>query len=190
MGEVHDDAKSEFLGRAKALLFPIEWPEPFGLVMIEAMACGTPVIALQSGSVPEIASHGVTGFIIRNEDDDALSAITRIEEIDRRQVRAEFERRFSVRKMAQQYLRCYTDLLSRGSAGRPSRGIRPASSPALQAAAAKRPPSTRRRPEAGSLPSGQAPGRGTPSRPVPVVRSVTTRTVRTVTKWPSQRRNW
>jgi glycosyltransferase involved in cell wall biosynthesis len=112
VGEVNDSRKSDFLGRAKALLFPIDWPEPFGLVMIEAMACGTPVIALPCGSVPEIVSDGKTGFIVRN-DIDAVDAINRIQQIDRSHVRAEFERRFSVRRMAQEYLRCYADLISK-----------------------------------------------------------------------------
>jgi glycosyltransferase involved in cell wall biosynthesis len=116
VGEVNDNNKSDFLGQAKALLFPIDWPEPFGLVMIEAMACGTPVIALPCGSVPEIVSDGKTGFIVRNNV-DAIDAINRIREIDRRQVRAEFEHRFSARRMAQEYLRCYSDLIARTQAG-------------------------------------------------------------------------
>ena len=101
VGEVNDTSKSDFLGGAKALLFPIDWPEPFGLVMIEAMACGTPVIALPCGSVPEIVSNGKTGFVVNN-DIDAVDAISRIRDIDRRRVRDEFERRFSVRRMAQE----------------------------------------------------------------------------------------
>ena len=112
VGEVNDNNKSDFLGRAKALLFPIDWPEPFGLVMIEAMACGTPVIALPCGSVPEIVSDSKTGFIVRN-DVDAIDAINRIQEINRRQVRAEFEHRFSARRMAREYLGCYSDLIAR-----------------------------------------------------------------------------
>jgi glycosyltransferase involved in cell wall biosynthesis len=112
VGEVNDGKKSDFLGRAKALLFPIDWPEPFGLVMIEAMACGTPVIALPCGSVPEIVSDGKTGFIVGN-DADAVDAINRIGDIDRTYVRGEFERRFSARRMAEEYLRCYFDLVSR-----------------------------------------------------------------------------
>jgi glycosyltransferase involved in cell wall biosynthesis len=114
VGEVNDTSKSDFLGGAKALLFPIDWPEPFGLVMIEAMACGTPVIALPCGSVPEIVSDGKTGFIVNN-DVDAVDAISRIRDIDRRRVRDEFERRFSVRRMAHEYLRCYSDLVSQRS---------------------------------------------------------------------------
>src|SRR5436190_4464890 len=116
VGEVNDNTKSDFLGRAKALLFPIDWPEPFGLVMIEAMACGTPVIAFPCGSVPEIVSDSKTGYIVSN-DVDAIGAINRIREIDRRQVRAEFEHRFSARRMAQEYLRCYSDLIARTKTG-------------------------------------------------------------------------
>ena len=111
VGEVNDRSKSDFLGHTKALLFPIDWPEPFGLVMIEAMACGTPVIALPCGSVPEIVSDGKTGRIVSN-DVEAVGAINRIRDIDRRRVRGEFERRFSARRMAQRYLRCYSDLIS------------------------------------------------------------------------------
>jgi glycosyltransferase involved in cell wall biosynthesis len=114
VGEVNDDGKAAFLGGAKALLFPIDWPEPFGLVMIEAMACGTPVIAFPSGSVPEIVADGQTGFIVNN-DDEAIAAIGRIGEIERRNVRVEFERRFSARRMTEDYLRCYSDLISRPS---------------------------------------------------------------------------
>jgi glycosyltransferase involved in cell wall biosynthesis len=114
VGEVNDRNKSAFLGGAKALLFPIDWPEPFGLVMIEAMACGTPVIALPHGSVPEIVTDSKTGFIVNN-DEEAVDAITHIGNIDRRYVRAEFERQFSARQMAQEYVRCYSDLISRGN---------------------------------------------------------------------------
>jgi len=108
IGEIGDDAKSEFLGNARALLFPIAWPEPFGLVMIEAMACGTPVIAWNCGSVPEVVEHGVTGYIVDSEE-EALAALSNIERIDRRTVRAVFERRFAARTMA----RCYADLYAR-----------------------------------------------------------------------------
>ena len=99
VGEIGDDEKSEFLGNATALLFPIDWPEPFGLVMIEAMACGTPVIAWRAGSVPEVVDHGVSGFIV-DAWIEALTAVTRCREIDRRQVRAAFERRFTAEVMA------------------------------------------------------------------------------------------
>jgi glycosyltransferase involved in cell wall biosynthesis len=106
VGEVSEDKKSSFLGNAAALLFPIDWPEPFGLVMIEAMACGTPVIAFRRGSVPEIIENGVTGFIVDDEA-QAIEAIERIGELDRYRIRAEFERRFTVRRMAEDYIRCY-----------------------------------------------------------------------------------
>ena len=81
MGEIGDGEKSAFLGNAKALLFPIDWPEPFGLVMIEAMACGTPVVAWRRGSVPEIVDHGETGFVVATED-EAVAALERLHLID------------------------------------------------------------------------------------------------------------
>jgi glycosyltransferase involved in cell wall biosynthesis len=109
VGELNDSAKGELLGGASALLFPIDWPEPFGLVMIEAMACGTPVIAYRRGSVPEVVDDGVTGFVVDSED-EAIAAVKRIGELDRRTVRATFERRFTVKKMAEQYLRHYESL--------------------------------------------------------------------------------
>jgi glycosyltransferase involved in cell wall biosynthesis len=105
-GEVNDKTKEQFLAGAAALLFPIDWPEPFGLVMIEAMACGTPVIAFRSGSVPEVVDHGVTGFIVDDED-EAVQAINRLGELDRREVRARFEQRFSAERMAQDYVGHY-----------------------------------------------------------------------------------
>jgi glycosyltransferase involved in cell wall biosynthesis len=110
IGEIREDQKSEFLGNARALLFPIDWPEPFGLVMIEAMACGTPVIAWDRGSVPEVIDHGVTGYIVDSEE-EALAALSNIEQIDRRTVRAVFERRFAARAMARSYLDLYARLL-------------------------------------------------------------------------------
>ena len=106
LGEVGGEQKSELLGGAKALLFPIDWPEPFGLVMIEAMACGTPVIANRCGSVPEVIEDGVTGFIVDDED-QAVAAAGRLDEIDRRRVRARFELRFSATAMARRYLGLY-----------------------------------------------------------------------------------
>jgi glycosyltransferase involved in cell wall biosynthesis len=108
-GEVNDKTKEQFLTNAAALLFPIDWPEPFGLVMIEAMACGTPVIAFRSGSVPEIIDHGVTGFIVDDEE-GAVAALRRLAELDRRAVRARFEERFSSKRMAQDYVRNYEAL--------------------------------------------------------------------------------
>jgi glycosyltransferase involved in cell wall biosynthesis len=120
VGEVNELQKAQLLGAARALLFPIDWPEPFGLVMIEAMACGTPVIAWRRGSVPEIITHGVTGFIVDNET-EAIEAIERIGELDRRRIRSVFEQRFTARRMADDYLRCFDNFLSgwrRGSSTR------------------------------------------------------------------------
>jgi glycosyltransferase involved in cell wall biosynthesis len=107
----NDTAKEEFLANATALLFPIDWPEPFGLVMIEAMACGTPTIAFRRGSVPEVIDDGVSGLIVDSEA-DAIAGVGQVEQLDRRAVRAQFERRFSARRMAEDYLRCYEQLAS------------------------------------------------------------------------------
>lgn len=106
IGEIPDTAKSDFLGGARALLFPIDWPEPFGLTMIEAMACGTPVIGSACGSVPEVVDEGVTGFIVRRID-EAVRAIDRLPEIDREGVRRRFDERFRVERMAHDYLATY-----------------------------------------------------------------------------------
>jgi glycosyltransferase involved in cell wall biosynthesis len=111
IGEVNERQKQDFLGNAMVVLVPIDWPEPFGLVMIEAMACGTPVIAWRRGSVPEIIEHGVTGFIVENEA-EAIDAIERIPTLDRRRVRAVFERRFTARRMAESYRRCFQRLMA------------------------------------------------------------------------------
>jgi glycosyltransferase involved in cell wall biosynthesis len=111
IGEIADDQKSAFLGKAKALLFPIDWPEPFGLVMIEAMACGLPVIAFPGGSVGEVIEDGVTGFVV-DTIQDAVEAVRRIDEIDRYACRETFERRFSVRRMATQYVDVYQRLVA------------------------------------------------------------------------------
>ena len=110
VGEVDDKAKQKFLADAAALLFPIDWPEPFGLVMIEAMACGTPVIAFRSGSVPEIVDDGLTGFIVEGEE-QAVEAIRRLGELDRRKIRARFEQRFTAKRMAEDYLQHYEKLV-------------------------------------------------------------------------------
>jgi glycosyltransferase involved in cell wall biosynthesis len=109
VGEVDDRTKGQFLCNARALLFPIDWPEPFGLVMIEALACGTPVIAPPRGSVPEIIEHGVTGFIAETEE-EAIEAVGRLGEIDRNRVRAEFDRRFTSRKMAESYAELFATI--------------------------------------------------------------------------------
>jgi glycosyltransferase involved in cell wall biosynthesis len=106
VGEIGDADKSEFLGNASALLFPICWPEPFGLVMIESMACGTPVIAWKCGSVPEVVDPGVTGFIVESEE-QALVAIRQARQLNRRRIRAVFEQRFAARTMAEGYVQVY-----------------------------------------------------------------------------------
>ncbi|MBV9394283.1 MAG: glycosyltransferase family 4 protein [Methylobacteriaceae bacterium] len=111
VGEIGDAEKSEFLGNAAALLFPIDWPEPFGLVMIEAMACGTPVIAWNNGSVPEVIDDGITGFIVSNVD-EAVKAIGRAAQLPRQKIRDVFEERFSATTMAQNYVRLYQALLA------------------------------------------------------------------------------
>lgn len=112
VGEIGDERKAEFLGNALALLFPVNWPEPFGLVMIEAMACGTPVIAWNHGAVPEVIEDGVSGYIVSSEE-QALAAIGRIGEISRREVRATFDRRYTASTMARTYLDVYAQLLHR-----------------------------------------------------------------------------
>jgi glycosyltransferase involved in cell wall biosynthesis len=110
IGEIGEDQKSEFLGRARALLFLIDWPEPFGLAMIEAMACGTPVVAFSGGSVPEVIDPGVTGYIV-NDMDQALKAAAVIHELDRKRCRAQFELRFSAGRMAREYADVYGALI-------------------------------------------------------------------------------
>ncbi len=109
IGEISDGQKSEFLSGAHALLATIDWPEPFGLVMIEAMACGTPVIAFNRGSVPEVVDDGMTGFIVEDEL-GAIGAVQRLAELDRAGVRRRFEERFTARRMAQDYLGVYRSL--------------------------------------------------------------------------------
>jgi glycosyltransferase involved in cell wall biosynthesis len=125
IGEVNDQTKRQFLASAAALLFPIDWPEPFGLVMIEAMACGTPVIAFRSGSVPEVIDDGITGFVVPGEA-EAIQAIGRLSEFDRRQVRRHFEKRFTARRMAQEYLRHYEALSELNAGEAHAAGQRPA----------------------------------------------------------------
>jgi glycosyltransferase involved in cell wall biosynthesis len=112
IGEVGDDAKNALLGNASALLFPIDWPEPFGLVIIEALACGTPVVAYGMGSVPELVDDGVTGFIV-NDLRGAIGAAGRIGEIDRKRCREAFEDRFSAARMAERYIEVYEGLIGR-----------------------------------------------------------------------------
>ncbi len=109
IGEIGEHQKSEFLGNATALLFPIAWREPFGLVMIEAMACGTPVIAFNNGSVPEVLENGLTGFIVESED-EAVTALRSVPDMNRDRIRAEFDKRFTAQHMAQNYLKLYSRL--------------------------------------------------------------------------------
>src|SRR6185295_5131260 len=92
LGEIGEQEKRTFLGRARALLFPIDWPEPFGLVLIEAIACGTPVIAFERGSVPEVVENGVTGFVVHSVE-EAVEAVSRISQLDRRRIRSRFDER-------------------------------------------------------------------------------------------------
>lgn len=113
VGEIAEHEKSEFLGNAAALLFPIDWQEPFGLVMIEAMACGTPVIGWRNGSVAEVIDEGVTGFVVEDEEAAAV-AVRRARLLDRARIRKVFERRFTARRMADDYLRVYRFLAGRG----------------------------------------------------------------------------
>jgi glycosyltransferase involved in cell wall biosynthesis len=110
VGEISEAEKTAFLGNAIALLFPIDWPEPFGLAMIEAMACGTPVIAFRRGSVPEVLDDGVTGYIVDGLD-AAAAAVERAYTLDRRRCREMFERRFSAERMARDYLQVYMSLM-------------------------------------------------------------------------------
>jgi glycosyltransferase involved in cell wall biosynthesis len=119
IGEIGPEEKNEFLGHAHALLFPIDWSEPFGLVMIESMACATPVVAYRSGSVPEVIADGVSGFIVEDID-GAVDAVGRLHTLDRAAVRADFERRFSVERMARDYLAVYERLVSDGGKPRPA----------------------------------------------------------------------
>jgi len=112
IGEINDLQKSQFLGEALALLFPIDWPEPFGLSMIEAMACGTPVLAFGCGSVPEVIDKGVTGLIVDSVE-EAITALPRVIALDRQKVRRRFERRFTATRMAKDYLQVYRSLLER-----------------------------------------------------------------------------
>ena len=109
IGEIDEKGKQEFLGRARALLFPIDWPEPFGLVMIEAMACGTPVVAFERGSVPEVIEDGISGFVV-SDVNEAVEALTHLDEIGRAACRAAFERRFTAERMAKDYLSVYRAL--------------------------------------------------------------------------------
>jgi glycosyltransferase involved in cell wall biosynthesis len=120
VGEIGEAEKQRFLGNARAVLFPIDWPEPFGLVMIEAMACGTPVIAFRRGSVPEVLDEGESGFVVSTIE-EAVAAVDRLDEISRRGCRATFERRFTAPRMARDYVRIYRQQIERNPHGREDR---------------------------------------------------------------------
>jgi glycosyltransferase involved in cell wall biosynthesis len=111
IGEIDDAGKNEFLGKARALLFPVDWPEPFGLVLVESLACGTPVVAYRLGAVPEIVEDGVTGFLVDNVD-EAAQAVARVAELNRLTCRQAFEQRFTATRMAEDYLAVYGRLLN------------------------------------------------------------------------------
>jgi glycosyltransferase involved in cell wall biosynthesis len=111
---VFKSGKSKFLGEARALLFPIDWPEPFGLVMIEAMACGTPVLAFRNGSVPEVIESGITGEVVDSVG-EAICKIGRVLALDRGSVRRRFERRFPAARMAGDYAKIYRKLTGAGA---------------------------------------------------------------------------
>ena len=115
IGEIGERQKAEFLGNARALLFPVDWPEPFGLVMIEAMACGTPIVAWRCGAVPEVVDEGISGYVVDSEL-EAARAVSRIDALDRRRVRSRFEERFSVERMTREYVDIYRSLRERSSA--------------------------------------------------------------------------
>jgi glycosyltransferase involved in cell wall biosynthesis len=117
IGEIREEEKADFLGGALALLFPIDWPEPFGLVVIEAMACGTPTVAFRRGAVPEIIEDGVSGLVVGSVE-EAVNAIGQLDGMDRAKVRASFERRFLSERMAQDYFEIYRNLPDLRAAGR------------------------------------------------------------------------
>lgn len=118
VGEISDSQKPEFLGNARALLFPIDWPEPFGLVMIEAMAAGTPTIAWKCGSTAEVIDHCRSGFLVESVD-EAVEAVSRIDDLPRQLVRACFEDRFTSRRMAEDYLALFKAAIARGQRSAP-----------------------------------------------------------------------
>ena len=114
LGEIAEHEKADFLGQATALVFPVDWPEPFGLVMIEAMACGTPVIAFRCGSVPEVVENGVSGYVVESVK-QAATVAKRVASLDRAKVRAAFEQRFTIERTANDYLEKYRELTASGS---------------------------------------------------------------------------
>jgi glycosyltransferase involved in cell wall biosynthesis len=130
IGEINEGAKTEFLGEALALLFPIDWPEPFGLAMIESMACGTPVLAFRHGSVPEVIDEGVTGYVVDSMD-EAVKKLPEVLALDRRDVRRRFDQRFTATRMAKEYLQTYRALLKRAGTSSMEEVV-PRLQPALQ----------------------------------------------------------
>ena len=130
IGEIGEQEKEEFLGNAMALVFPIDWPEPFGLVMIEAMACGTPVIARSRGSVPEVIEHGVTGFVFHTVD-EAVQAAKDVQRLNRKRCRRSFEQRFTDLRMARDYVKWYERLMSAAQLNKLQSGLAPANQPEL-----------------------------------------------------------
>jgi glycosyltransferase involved in cell wall biosynthesis len=130
IGEINEREKTEFLGQAQALLFPIDWPEPFGLSVIEAMACGTPVLAFRCGSVSEIIDPGVTGLMVESME-EAVRTLPRVLELDRRAVRRRFEERFSATRMAKDYVQVYRSLLKQPSLPTPAAARAPLSTRAV-----------------------------------------------------------
>jgi glycosyltransferase involved in cell wall biosynthesis len=130
VGEITDAEKDDFLGEACALLAPFDWPEPFGLVFIEALACGTPVLAYRRGSVPEIIDDGVTGYVCE-EPDELTAAVERVSLLDRRRCRQAFEARFTVERMVQDYLRVYEQIVGDRSTTALRSAVRPVATPAL-----------------------------------------------------------
>ena len=124
VGEINEREKTKFLGEASALLFPVDWPEPFGLVMIEAMACGTPVLAFRCGSIPEVIEDGVTGKVVDSEE-EAVAALPGILSYDRRAVRQRFEERFVATRMAKDYVGTYRKSLTKRTTNSEERTSRP-----------------------------------------------------------------
>jgi glycosyltransferase involved in cell wall biosynthesis len=124
VGEINEQQKADFLGNAQALLFPICWPEPFGLVMIEAMSCGTPVIAFNHGSVPEVIDNGISGFVVSTVD-EAAAAVWHAVRLDRLAIRQQFEYRFTAERMATDYVRSYRQLLAERPVERPLVAVTP-----------------------------------------------------------------
>lgn len=112
VGEINEKQKTDFLGKAKALLFPIDWAEPFGMVMIEAMSCGTPVIAFRHGSVPEVVDDGITGFIVESVP-QAIEAISKLDQLSRIKIRQVFEEKFTANRMAKDYVKLYQSIINR-----------------------------------------------------------------------------